>query len=236
MMRIIIVLLLSSMSFLGHSQELTANQLLQKTMAYHDPNNNWSSFSGAFKVLMKTPNSSERKSIIQINLPQEQFNLNVEKDGNTLEYKLKGKTCTLLLNGSPEITEAQQKSFNLNCERANMMKDYYTYLYGLPMKLKDPGTIIDPKVQHKKLKNKEYLVLKVTYEEGVGGDTWYFYFDPASYAMEAYQFYHDESKNDGEYILLKDQENINDIRMPKTREWYYNKDHKFLGTDILSQI
>nr|WP_262709923.1 DUF6503 family protein [Allomuricauda onchidii] len=111
--------------------------------------------------------------------------------------------------------------------------EHYTYLYGLPMKLKDPGTILSDKVQTKTFKGKEYLVLKVNYEGGVGDDVWYFYFDPKSYAMEVYQFYHAELENDGEYILLEGLEEINGILMPKTRLWYYNKDDKFLGTDIL---
>jgi hypothetical protein len=52
--------------------------------------------------------------------------------------------------------------------------------------------------------------------------------------MEVYQFFHDESKNDGEYILLTGEETINNIKMPKVRAWYYNKDQGYLGTDILS--
>ena len=233
MLRIIFVSFISSLSFFGFSQDLTGNKLLQNAIDYHDPNNNWNSFNGEFLVTMETPNKSERRSKININLPEEVFGLSVEKDENTMEYFLKGQDCELRLNGSVEISEAQQKTFNLNCERAFMMKDYYTYLYGLPMKLKDPGTIIDPIVTRRKFKNKEYLVLKVTYAEGVGGDTWYFYFDPKTYAMEVYQFFHDQSKNDGEYILLSGVETINDIKMPKTRAWYYNKDHTYLGTDIL---
>ena len=52
--------------------------------------------------------------------------------------------------------------------------------------------------------------------------------------MEVYQFFHDESKNDGEYILLSGEEFINDIKMSKVRAWFYNKDQGYLGTDILS--
>ena len=53
--------------------------------------------------------------------------------------------------------------------------------------------------------------------------------------MEVYQFFHDESKNDGEYILLTGIETINGIKIPKKRDWYYNKDEKYLGTDLLKQ-
>ncbi|MCV6629519.1 MAG: DUF6503 family protein, partial [Flavobacteriaceae bacterium] len=61
----------------------------------------------------------------------------------------------------------------------------------------------------------------------------YFYFDPDTYAMEVYQFFHDETKNDGEYILLTETKEISGIKMPKNRAWYYNKDNTYLGTDKL---
>jgi hypothetical protein len=53
-----------------------------------------------------------------------------------------------------------------------------------------------------------------------------------------YQFYKtDESGSllaeSGEYILLKDLEDISGIRMPKIRSWYYNKNNQLLGTDRL---
>jgi hypothetical protein len=102
------------------------------------------------------------------------------------------------------------------------------------MKLKDEGTLIHQKIAKKIFMGKEYLVLKVNYEEEVGKDNWYFYFNPKNYAMEVYQFFHDESKNDGEYIVLSGEETINQIKMPKVRAWFYNKDEGYLGTDILS--
>ena len=102
------------------------------------------------------------------------------------------------------------------------------------MKLKDAGTIIHEKVVLKKFKGKDYLVLKASYEKEVGEDTWYFYFDSTTYAMEVYQFYHEEEKNDGEFILLSGLDTVNGIKMPKNRAWYFNKGEKYLGTDFLS--
>ncbi len=39
----------------------------------------------------------------------------------------------------------------------------------------------------------------------------------------------------GEYILLTEEESINNIIMPKNRAWHYNKDDKYLGTDIFKK-
>jgi len=233
-MKVIIFIIGILVSLNSFAQELSGANLLEKAIAYHDPNTNWNTFQGTFNVIMQTPNSSERISTIALDIPRELFTLEVKKEADSYAYMIERDSCQVSLNGETKLSEEAIKKFRLTCERGTMFKNYYTYLYGLPMKLKDQGTIIDPVVQNKSFKGKNYLVLKATYDAEVGEDIWYFYFDPESYAMEVYQFYHDETKNDGEYILLKDMEVINGIKMPKTRAWYYNKDDKYLGTDVLS--
>ncbi|HAF77645.1 MAG TPA: hypothetical protein DCG42_10020 [Maribacter sp.] len=218
---------------LNYAQEITGTQLLERAIAYHDPENNWSSFKGKMLIEMENPKSSLRSTVIEMKLPNNYFKSTVKKDNYTIESELDNGECTLKLNGSTSIFPKIKDSLNISCDRAKMMKNYYTYLYGLPMKLKDPGTIIDNNVVKKTFKGKEYLVLKATYEKEVGNDTWYFYFDPKTYAMEVYQFFHDESKNDGEYILLSEMITVNGIKIPKVRAWYYNKGDVYLATDNL---
>lgn len=227
---------ISVLSSTINAQEITGSELLKKSIAYHDSNGNWKNFKGKMSITMDTPNEADRNSILFINLPAQYFKSKERKGNHTVESIIEKDSCTLKLNGSTNIAQVYRDSLRITCDRARMMKNYYTYLYGLPMKLEDPGTLVDPKVQKKTFKGKEYLVLKINYKESVGKDTWYFYFDPKTYAMEVYQFYHDESKNDGEYILLSDMMEFNGIKMPKIRAWYYNKDDKYLGTDTLNKL
>ncbi len=221
------------------SQQITSEQLLEKAINYHDPSGNWSSFSSNFKVTMTTPNKSPRFSDININLPAEFFSVTANRDGNMQTYTVDKSNCSLFHN-TTKLDESAAKEKNMTCQRANMFKNYYTYLYGLPMKLEDKGTNIDPKVKRKTIKGKDYLVLKATYDTSVSSDVWYFYFDPETYAMEVYQFYKTDDKGNvkpdsGEYILLTDEETVSGIKMPKIRAWYYNKDDKYLGTDTLEK-
>lgn len=231
-MKKIIFLFFICNSFLSFSQEITGDELLKKAIQFHDPNNNWPTFKGQLFVTMETPKNTPRKSEIKINLPEEYFYVKALRGINTTEYTVIKKNTKIEFNGKTP-TEVEKKEHKLSFERANLYKNYYTYLYGLPMKLKDEGTIIHQKVEKRKFKGKNYLVLKVSYNKEVGKDTWYFYFDPKTYAMEVYQFFK-KTKDSGEYILLSGLETINGIKMPKTRAWYYNKDNGYLGTDILS--
>ena len=218
---------------------ITGNQLLEKAIYYHDPNQNWISFNGELKVTMESPNKSNRYSTIIINLPNENFYIKATRDTLITEYTIEKDSCKITFNGKTNLKQEDLKTNNLSCDRANLFKNYYTYLYGLPMKLKDKGTLIDNEIERKTFKGKDYLVLKATYDETVGSDVWYFYFHPETYAMEVYQFYKTDETGkikpeSGEYILLTETTVINAIKMPKHRAWYYNKNDTYLGTDILN--
>jgi len=233
-MKNITTLLLLFTSIISFSQDITGDELLEKAIQFHDPNGNWETFKGALFVTMKTPKGTPRESSIRISLPEEYFSVKTIRDTITTTYTVRKGVCNIAINGDENPSKEQVKKLGLSCERAKMYKNYYTYLYGLPMKLKDEGTIVHQTVTKKKFKGKDYLVLKATYDKEVGKDTWYFYFNPKTFAMEVYQFFKEESKNDGEYILLSGLETINEVKMPKNRAWYYNKDNGYLGTDILS--
>jgi len=217
------------------AQELTANQLLDKSIAYHDPGGNWKQFQSILHINLEMPNRPTRKSEVYLNLPKQVFGLKTIQDTITTYRKLEYGKCSFLLNGRTKLDSIEIERHQADCERTKMYRNYYTYLYGLPMKLKDPGTIIDPKVEKKKFKGNEYLVLRATYDKSVGTDEWYFYFDPETYALKVYQFYKDKTKNDGEYILLAEELETNGIKLPKTRAWYYNNNDGYLGTDNLEK-
>lgn len=221
-----------------NAQYLNAEQLLEASFKYHDPTQQWFHFNDTLIVEMTTPKQSPRKSTVVINLKADYYSLHAERNKISTTYIIDKKQCSLKLNGTTSFSDEDAKRHNLTCDYAFMMKDYYTYLYGLPMKIKDPGAIIQNTVKKINFKGKDYLMLQVSYTENVGDDVWFFYFNPQTFALEVYQFFKtDENRNlikdSGEYILLSEETEISGIKMPKIRKWYYNKDDKFLGTDTL---
>jgi hypothetical protein len=212
---------------------LTASELLDRSIAFHDPDGQWEHCRLTFVIDMQTPNRPVRTSKVMIDNDQGRFELSVIRGGHVLEWMVDSLDTAEVRLDYRQPTAAQADSLDLNPERARRWRDYYGYLYGLPMKLKDPGTNIAEGVINTTFQDKPVLALKVTYDEAVGSDTWYFYFNPNTYAMEGYRFYHDEAKNDGEYIVLTGMSIKNGMRIPKDRAWYVNADDRLLGTDYL---
>lgn len=219
------------------AQEISGTELLNRAIAFHNPSGAWKTAKIDMIIDMQTPGDPARRSQMTINNRDGSFYMKMLNRGNLYEYWVDNRdSARFQFNFMAPADSIQADTLNLTQERAVRWRNYYTYLYGLPMKLKDPGTQIDPTVQRTQFMSQEVLALKVTYDETVGKDIWYFYFHPETYEMVGYRFYHDEAANDGEYIVLEGMEIQNGLRIPKNRTWYTNADNRLLGTDYLIEI
>ncbi|WP_424508352.1 DUF6503 family protein, partial [Robiginitalea sp.] len=63
--------------FIGNSQDLSPQQILDKSISYHDPNGLWGSFEGSFNVRMETPDRPDRLSEITMDQNEGRFRLHV---------------------------------------------------------------------------------------------------------------------------------------------------------------
>lgn len=212
----------------------SASDLLDKSIKYHDPHNKWESFHGTMYFIQPRAGRSDTTTReVHLHMEKEEFYMKQVSSEKVVTRKLIKDTCVVSLNNDSNLSSETKKKERLNCSDVSMYKNYYAYLYGLPMKLKDPGTRIDSEVIETEFQGKECLAIRVTYDPGVGDDIWYFYFDKSTARMIGYRFYHDEKANDGEYIILKEELEVDGIKMPRDRYWYYNKDNGFLGVDLM---
>ncbi len=233
MKKFILLFIFSIFTLYSFAQNMTGAELLEKSIKYHDPKGKWSKVKMTLDLKQETPNRPERTTTSKFNNKKGTFWQKDISDENTVTRSLENDICTHELNGKKTFTEDEIKKHRLECKWTKFWRDYQTYLYGLPMKLKDNGTTVHDKVEKTTFQNQDCWKLKVTYEEPVGHDTWYFYFHPTTYALIGYRFYHEEEKNDGEYITLEDEIIIKGIRLPRDRKWYFNIDNKFLGKDYI---
>lgn len=236
-MRAFLTFLFFSITFATHGQALTPSELLSRSIAFHDPMDKWQNAELELVIRMELPAGPPRVSKVQLNNANGHFSVSYVSKGHLLEYRINELDSAevyadfQLATGRTDID-----SLDLSKARARRWRDYYGYLYGLPMKLKDEGTILSEEVAETYFDGKQVLALRVTYDESVGKDTWYFYFHPETYAMVGYRFYHDEEQNDGEYIVLDGVRVQNGLRIPEHRYWYVNENGRFLGADMMMAL
>lgn len=228
-------LLLTNSTF-SLSQSLTGLEVVTKSIEYHDPDNMLYEQDLSFYFTEKRPDGSASKTSVRLAPKTERFSITSRKNSVEKHTAIHGQNVKFYLDGKLETDENILKENKLVAEKAFRIKNYYLYLWHLPVKLLDPGTIISPIVKETKFDKHNVYEVKVTYDSTVGSDTWYFYFDMKNFALSGYRFYHDESKNDGEYIVLENEYVHDLIRLPKKRKWYTHKEDKYLGTDILDRI
>ena len=105
--------------FLGchliNAQLPSAQEVLDRSIAYHDPNNNWQGFKGTFTVKMETPSRPLRTSQIYLDFNKSYFKYVVEQGDNTIEGIWNKGNCSHKLNDSERFTtkRSRETSFKL---------------------------------------------------------------------------------------------------------------------------
>ena len=208
------------------------SQLLERTLAYHDPAGNWPELKTRLYLSSADTAGQENTFEIELDNSTGYFAHISRQDGKEAVKGIADGKEFYLLDGRREISAEDRQKYGLTPDALKWVHSFYSYLYGLPMKLTDDGVNATDAANNEQLEGKTYRVLQVNYEAGVGTDNWFFYLDPETYAMEAYRFNHGEPES-GEYVLLEQDVEVDGIRIPKVRKWYWNKNGAYIGTDTL---
>lgn len=214
----LILLLLFSIGCAERTSEtpLTGSEIIEKSIRYHDPNGNWSELKASFVIQDSLPAGKDSRF----------YEFSLDNSQSKMVYRIQGLNY-IVWNDSVQVFEGEVEN-----ERALRMRNYYTFLWGLPMKLTDPNTRIEEKVSSEQLNGKTYQVVRVPYEK----DVWYFYIEPETYRMAAYKFYQDEPAGKGEIVYLEGEKEFEGMKIPANRTWYRTETPEFLGTDKLLEI
>lgn len=207
-MRFLIILLLCSQWASGQS---SSKELIDRSIKIHDPNGQWHQLRAQIDIASTViregkEDFSERQLIMK--LDENYFKM--VQDTVVHEFP-----CT-------------------DCDRAKMYNDYFRFLLGQPMKLKDEGVIIEDNIMQKTYKGKEYNVIKVTYEPEVGTYTWLFYFDSQTSELQLTEFSKDGTFQNGETIELNDKKRYQDMLLPGQLKWFVLPDRTFLAEENIT--
>ena len=115
----------------ARAQEISATTLLEKSIAYHDPNGQWPSFEGRLVVEMETPTRLLRRTELDISMPKRYFKYKVISsckvvwDSNKL--KLSNTWCNPL-----EYKKLLKKPW-IQLRKPNIQHGAYCVIYQHPL-------------------------------------------------------------------------------------------------------
>jgi uncharacterized protein DUF6503 len=215
---------------------LTAKELLDRSIAYHDPHGSWE--RGAFQITesVSRPDGAGHRNVLRFYNAQSRFELDSSVDGRPLVLVVENEMVVARLDGNANLSADEIERYRLKPAQVLSRRNRDLYLWGLPMKLRDPGTRLDPTVKETHFEGRAVYELRVTYDAGVGSDTWYFFLDRGTCALVGHRFHHGESAGDGEYAVLSDEISGQGLRLPRVRRWYTNKDKKPVITHTILSI
>jgi len=221
----------------------SADELVRRSIAHHDPNGVWP--AGELRLRVVTTYSDElaaqrgsKTKEIELTLcpGRGRFGFAEGAGDERLVVRIDGETRRLTVGGRSEIPEAERERLRLR--PAGFYRDYYEYLYGMPMKLRDPGARIDPTVERATFDGRDALALQVSYDPEVGSDVWTFYFDPATSAIVGYRFLKGGKEEVGETIVLGGEvaDAATGFNVPRSQAWYALGDGSFLARDVIVEL
>ncbi|WP_419162973.1 DUF6503 family protein [Candidatus Palauibacter sp.] len=216
-----------------------ALDLVARSVAFHDPEGVWGSREVSMSWVGTDGEGAERVAVdLEFGADERDFALSGRYRGSTIEYATTVDGWSASVDGIAEadLAEADRERMRLHREDGMFWRSYYGFLAGLPMKIADPGAHVAPDIIETTFMDREVLAVRITYDAEVGGDTWYFYFEPETAQLAGCRFFHDESANDGEYIVFEGLSEGDGLRLPRMRAWYVNADGRHLGTDEAGMI
>lgn len=228
------ILALATLFLLGSEAiVLDGASILSKTQAYHDPEGTW--MHRGVELRIETGYADGRTSVrlARVDNRNAHYEDRFERDGKAIEQFVEGDECRFVVDGVPISDSGNLEELELSCDDAKRRRDYISYLWGLPMKLSDPGTRIDASAVSKEFQGHEVFDLVVRYDPEVGTDVWHMYVEPNSGRLLGYAFYKSPQEERGEYIVLEDEIAFGNYRIPAKRHWYAIPGDEFLGTDTL---
>lgn len=205
--------------------------ILQQSIHQHDPNGVW--LHTEFDMVVEEPRKQvpTRASLVKLNVANGAFEMQRARDGRTTTHLVDetGKAATLL-DGQVETDTALIKKYFMQPERNANYRNYYRFMYGLPMVLDQPGINMG-KVGSSEFEGQTVIHIDFTMEQPMIAKTWRVFFDKNDYHVLGIQTM--DNAEEGEYLVFNGSAEIEGLKLPRFRHWYDSQTNEYLGSDLL---
>ncbi len=214
----------------------TAIEWIEYSIKYHDPKNNWDTFSSQVSSFSKVDRGGEslEESTRQFSFDNSTsyFGMSMDVQEFPLRIDISNDNCQTVWK-KKEITKEENNRYINDCKFGKNYRNYYRYLIGIPMVLKDDSAIVNPIVEEENINGKNYKKITVNYAPVNENPTWEFFIDPMNGKLVRSKFIRYNEKNEitgGEILDYPEHKLIQGMQLRTKMLWYYLNE-KFLADE-----
>ena len=206
-----------------------AQDLIARSIEHHDPDDRWWSHVRTVTVEQTRPDGPTSRVRVTLFPDTSHFRMRMDEGEAFVEVMRSDTTCTFA--SSADDNAVPETFGDLTCDDVQWRQEYYGFLLGLPMNLRDGEATIEPDVRAMQWEGRPVHAVRARYP----GDepVWDFYFDPDTAQLVGCAFSSEGALADGETIVFEGTAEANGIQLPKARRWFTNADDRLLGTDTV---
>lgn len=196
-------------------KKLSSEEIISKSIQFHDPHSHWSKFQATMNFESSFSWNDSIPEHLELTFDNFNNHFNYINHDRKVEIDFHPDSC----KGIPQ---------NELCNSYAWTYKFYPYVWGLPMKLKDPGIQPEKGIKKTALKNDSVWEIQVNYE----AENFWFYFDDQNYQLRAFKFIKNDTSAHGEIVILDKLQEVQSINFPKHKTWL-NLDSSLIGTNEL---
>ena len=132
-MKFLIVLAITAFSISDSYTQISVDDLLNKSIQYHDSHGALMHHDVTLHLNEKRPNGTDRKSTVAFNISKESYTNTRISEGVEIKSNLTKGKYTITVDGRSEYSDEEKEKYRLNPDRMETMKNYYQYLWLLPL-------------------------------------------------------------------------------------------------------
>jgi hypothetical protein len=200
------VVVLTAFGLLACQPKLDGQHILEKSIAFHDPQNQWSSFTNEIHL---------KSDFVYPDTANYQLTIGLNNRNHLVSYT----NLTLGERIDFTATDCEVIVGTKACEEALWVKNFYHFILGLPMTLQFDKQRIEKAVVKTNFKGKTAFRIAVNYEN----EKWHFYFSEANYELLGYAFNKNKVAK-AEEITTEGLFEIDKMKLIKSRSWWITTD------------
>ena len=211
---------------------LSGQEVIDKSIEFHDPNKLWSKTILNLHIQEPRVYNPERFTKLYLdNSKNGKFELSRNRGKYLVTYTIDNNESFILVDGKKDIDSSLVREYNLIPSENIEYKEFYQFMYGLPMSLKNMVKDINTTDISTFSGNKCYRV-KVQLNKEVISKSWYLYISMENFELLGLELINIGDPEKNEQLIFDDTLENNGIKIPRIRHWYEGND-TYLGSDII---